>query len=182
MGKTLKKQAEALLIMHLSSLDCYFDIYGAKKADQMAEKLIEAMSFHNGPVIVVDELWEIGIRHDSEAREKIYELALFPMLEQGTAILIAHDEGWESDFSWQGKPLSECVDEEMGYTGYWPELFQELLPVLNELNINRIRIGGFWYDPGYNHGCALAAGRYLSRMFDVKYDEKILGRAYSKKR
>jgi hypothetical protein len=67
----------------------------------------------------------------------------------------------------------------MGYTGYWPEFFQELIPVLNELGVDSIRMGGFWYDPEHDHGCALAAGTYLSSMFDVRYDEKILGRAYS---
>ena len=179
MRKTPKNHTEALLIMHLSSLDVYSDVHGAKKAAVMAERLIDAMSSHHGPVIVVDMLWETGRHHDSEAREEIYERALFPMLDQGTAILIVHDEGWESDFSWQGKPLSECVDEEMGYTGYWPEFFQELIPVLNELGVDSIRMGGFWYDPEHDHGCALAAGTYLSSMFDVRYDEKILGRAYS---
>ena len=177
--KTPKNHTEALLIMHLSSLDVYSDAHGAKKAAVMAERLIDAMSSHDGPVIVVDMLWETGRHHDSEAREEIYKRALFPMLDQGTAILIVHDEGWESEFSESGEPLGE---DECGYQGYWPEFFQELLPVLNELDVDSIRIGGFWYDPEHQSGCAWYAGQWLSRAFDVRYDKKILGRAFSGKR
>ena len=172
MGKRSKTHTEALLIMHLSSLDCYFDMYGAVKAKQMADRLIKAMSYHDGPVIVVDEMWETGRRRDSEAREQVYEHALFPMLDQGTAILITHDEGWESEFSEIGEPLTE---EEYGYSGYWPELFQELFPVLNELGVDSIKIGGFWYDPKHNTGCALYLGQQLSDSFEITYAKSILG-------
>lgn len=170
-----KKPVEALLIMHLSSLDVYHDMYGSKEAWDMAERIIDAMSSHGGPVIVVDMLWETGHLHDSEAREHVYEHALFPMLDQGTAILIVHDECWESEFSETGEPLGE---EEYGYHGYWEEFFQELLPVLNDLNVDRIRIAGFWYDPERNSGCALYTGQWLSGAFDVRYDEEILGRDF----
>ena len=152
MQKKPKTSSQALIIVHLSSLDIYTRGLWQRAGQDMADKLSTAAKHHTGPVIVIDQLWELAGRQ-SDPRASVYEA--IQKIPDDQLILIKHDE--------DDSPTA------------WDNLFDELIPVLNELGVDSVKIGGFWYEPEQQTGCAWYVGQQLSDSFDVTYDRKILG-------
>jgi hypothetical protein len=150
--KTPKNHTQALIIIHLSSLDVYTNELGQARGYDMADGLAGKAEQHCGPVIIIDQLWELRGR-DSDPRASVYES--IQKIPDERLVLIRHDE-------------------DDGPTA-WNNLFNELVLVLNELGVDSIKIGGFWYDPDNSTGCAWYVGQQLSDSFDVMYDRHILG-------
>lgn len=152
MRKTPKNHTRALIIVHLSSLDVYTSGIGQGAGRGMGERLAAAARHHNGPVIIIDQLWEIE-GHASDPRVFVYEA--IQDIPGEKLVLIRHDE--------DDSPTA------------WTDLFDELVPVLNELGVESVKIAGFWYDPKRSTGCAWYVGQQLSDSFDVTYARNILG-------
>jgi len=143
---------QALIIVHLSSLDIYTSGIGQGAGRSMAKRLSAAARNHNGPIIVIDQLWELEGRA-SDPRVSVYEA--IQNIPNEKLVLIRHDE--------DDSPTA------------WTDLFDELVPVLNELGVDSVKIAGFWYDPKRDTGCAWYVGQQLSDSFDVTYARTILG-------
>ncbi len=55
---------EALVIVHLGSLDSYAEFVDDQQAQQLAQRMISAVRKHRGPVYIVDQFWADGPLRD----------------------------------------------------------------------------------------------------------------------
>jgi hypothetical protein len=163
--KTPKNHTQALIIVHLGSLDVYVDAYGEDEGYKIADRIIEATLSHDGPVVFVDELWPITGSPDTGPRYRIYQEAMLPMAESGKASIIQHCED------------DSAPKNELGYPAChsWGSLVKKLSTMFRRMGVASVTIGGFWHDPEHNSGCALYLGEQLANTFSVKFDKSILG-------
>src|SRR3989304_1124535 len=74
-GSSTQAGPQALVIVHLSSLDAYTDYaeqFTPGEGELLGERLTQAILEHQGPVIIVDQGWELGPR-PSRPRARLLE-------------------------------------------------------------------------------------------------------------
>lgn len=140
--------SQALVIVHLSSLDSYTDHAGSEEGNLLGERLTRAVLDHDGPVIIVDQGWETGYRA-SRPRENLLE-----------AIQARQDVVWIK------------FDEA---EGSWDDFFPKLYAALDQAGATSAVIGGVWYDDSLHTGCATFTYLTLRQRMPVVVDERLVG-------
>lgn len=138
--------SSALVIVHLSSLDMYADMYGVDTAQDLVDRLVDAVLDHAGPVYIIDQRWPYS--------EKISD----PRLDFVNRVQLARDINW-----------LHFEDDNV----VW-ELFLEHFG--NHLKRDKVRtvvLGGVWYSPE-GAGCVSDAQEYLSQSFTVRVNPRLV--------
>lgn len=141
---------DALVLVHLSSLDAYAELEGDAAAGRLAERMLEGAETHDGPVFVVDQGWAYRGRR-SEARRALARALRLLMLEK--------DVLW---VRWNETDVD------------WPRFLLELADLLADKGVTSVRLGGVWYDPGGELGCTTEAAQFLSSRFEVRVDDRLV--------
>lgn len=137
----------ALVIVHLSSLDAYAESEGLEKARELADRLREAILSWSGPVYIIDQRWPIG--DFSDARWNLVN-----------DVQLARDIGWTHfEDSWQD----------------WDIFMKKFRSQLIRHGIKQVTLGGVWYDPRGEGGCVADLGRVFKLYFKVKVDKDLVG-------
>lgn len=139
---------EALVLVHLSSLDSYTDYAGSDAGEDLAGRLAEAILSHDGPVILVDQGWELGPRASRPRAQLLEEIA-----PRQDVVWIHFDEAVER----------------------WEDFFPRLDRALEEAGAGSVRVGGIWYDPSLHTGCATFTYLNLRQRMPVVVDESLVG-------
>lgn len=141
---------EALVIVHLSSLDSYthaaWEAGDESLGDLLADALIEEILNHDGPVYIVDQGWEPD-RRESEPRLRI----LNNLKRKVTWIHFDED------------------------TQDWDEFERDVVRALKKDGVTKVAIGGVWYRRDLSSGCVTAAYFRLSKHFKTRVNERICG-------
>lgn len=138
----------ALVIVHLSSLDSFTADQGMDEGDQLAFNLADAIVYHDGPVIIVDQGWE------SEFRQSRPRKRLLSLIQGRKGIIwIKFDEDTED----------------------WEPFLEKLYRRLVKLRVKKVIVGGIWYDPKLKSGCATTVYLYLRRLLQATVDPDLVG-------
>jgi hypothetical protein len=141
---------EALVIVHLSSLDSY--THSAKEAgdeslgDLLADALIVEIKKHQGPVYIVDQGWEPD---RSESRPRIRVLNSL----QRKVTWIHFDEA-EQD---------------------WGEFERDVVKILKRDGVQKVVLAGVWFRKDLSSGCVTEAYFILSKHFETRVNDRICG-------
>jgi len=138
-----------LVIVHLSSLDSYTDQEGEDAGWDLAQNIVGYVggAVSDSHVIIVDQDWPLGPK-PSEPREWV---------------------------------LSELADEDIIWMKFdeatqpWGPFLERLRKKLEDLGVERVIVGGVWYDVNLKSGCATEVYLYLKRFFKTEVDQLILG-------
>lgn len=142
------KVKEALIIVHLSSLDSYTDQVGSSQGEELATNILYAILEHKGPVYIVDQGWETGHR-ESLPRER-----LLKRIEPRQDIVWIHFDEAEDD---------------------WLEFIQNLQERIEADKITHVVLGGLWYTPSLKEGCVTEVLTQLRGFRPVRVDDMITG-------
>lgn len=140
---------EALLIVHLSSLDSYTWECGMEKGDALADQLILALRTCTGPIVLTDQRWPL-LGSTSRPRSRV--LAWVRITSR--VVWFAHDEESEG----------------------WERPMHQLGSLLRALNVTHLRIGGVWATEHGLHGCVNQTMKQLTKQgFTCTMDPSICG-------
>ena len=140
---------EALLIVHLSSLDSYSWECGEEASVRLGGALQEAIAGYWGPIVITDPGHAL-IGRESRPRAEVLE----HLQQRGQVVWFAHDE--------------EAED--------WDEPMQRLGQILSAMGITHPRIGGIWATENGRHGCVNETMRHLlNQGFVCRMDAAICG-------
>lgn len=128
---------EALIIVHLSSLDGYVQYYGVEPAAVLVNDLRMAIVKHSGPVVVMDQGWDF-ISEDAKA---LRQMILDMQFTYTNMVVFHHDEMMDVS-PWQGG-------------------MRALAKVVRSLKVNRVRLGGLWTSESGTTGCVHEVQRQL---------------------
>lgn len=141
---------EALVIIHLSSLDSY--THTAKEAgdrslgDLLADALITEIQNHRGPIYIVDQGWDPD-RPESRPRLRV----LNALKKKVTWI---HFDEAEQD---------------------WDEFENDVVRILNRDGVKDVVLAGVWLRKDLSSGCVSEAYLRLSKHFETRINERICG-------
>jgi hypothetical protein len=147
MGGEVTMRPQALVIVHLSSLDSYTD-YAGVEGEQLASRLTLAILEHQGPVIIVDQGWELGPRPSRPRAQLLREIA-----PRQDIVWIRFEEAEES----------------------WDDFFPKLYAALDDVDAGSAVIGGVWHDPSLHTGCATFVYLNLRQRMPATVDEDLVG-------
>lgn len=140
---------EALLIVHLSSLDAYTDANGQEQGMLLGSTIAHVITTYPACIFVTDQEWEF-LGRQCQPRQ-IVEEALH---EHSQVIRFHHDES-EDD---------------------WEEAMGRLGALLRARGIERLTIGGTWASEDGPEGCVNETERLLKRQgFLCTIDTSICG-------
>jgi hypothetical protein len=142
---------EALVIIHLSSLDSYTQ-QGVESGnwglgDDLANGIIDAILNHKGPVYIVDQGWSLGPR-ESRPRARVIE-----SIEGRPVQWIQFDEDKES----------------------WDRFEKEMTRILRRDGVTKVVLGGLWWQSDLEGGCVTETYLRLRKNFKVKVNEGLVG-------
>lgn len=145
---------EALVIVHLSSLDAYTDMsYDAEghgvHGEELAFEISRAIRTHRGPVYIIDQGWEIEDSRASRPRAELLE----EIKSRKDIVWMHFDE----------------ADEE------WGPFLRELRKRLRDDGVTRARVGGIWYHYDETEGCATEVAVHLRKLMPIKVDPSLVG-------
>ena len=126
---------EALLIVHLSSLDSYVWECGEEAGARLCDTLQDAITMYPGPLVITDPGHAL-IGKESRPRASVLEC----VQRRGQVTWFAHDEETEG----------------------WDDPMQRLGQLLRSLDITHVRIGGVWATENGRHGCVNETLKYLA--------------------
>lgn len=141
---------EALVVIHLSSLDSYTS--AAKEAgdksigDLLADALIQEIRDHKGPVYIVDQGWDPD-RPESEPRIRV----LNSLKKRVTWI---HFDEADQD---------------------WDDFDRDVVPILERDGVTKVVLAGVWYRKDLSSGCVTEAYFRLQKHFQTRVNERICG-------
>ena len=143
-------QGQALVIIHLSSLDSY--THTAKEAgdrslgDLLADALIVEIQNHQGPIYIVDQGWDPD-RPESRPRLRV----LNALKKKVTWI---HFDESEQD---------------------WDEFENDVVKILERDGVKNVVLAGVWFRKDLSSGCVSEAYLRLSKHFETRINERICG-------
>lgn len=146
-GTTTPPLTAALVIVHLSSLDSFAFHEGMAKATRLARNIAAEILSHRGPVIIVDQGWTL--EDDSAPRARLLE-----------TIAARPDIHWIR--------FDEDVED-------WAPFIVRLRRELHRRRVTEVIVGGIWYDPRLETGCATEVYLRLRRFFDVTVNPALVG-------
>jgi hypothetical protein len=147
------KEIEALVIVHLSSLDAYtalmHDVWGHfDNGEQLGQEMTKAILEHPGPVYIIDQDWELG-RRESRPREELLK-----------AIKPRKDIKWIS--------FDEAASD-------WEDFLPYFRRRLRREGITSAILGGVWYAENEESGCVTQVLQDLREIMPAKVNESIVG-------
>lgn len=147
------KEIEALIIVHLSSLDAYtalmHDVRGHfADGEQLGLELTKAILEHPGPVYIIDQGWDLG-RRESRPREELLK-----------AIKPRKDIRWIS--------FDENISD-------WDDFLPYFRRRLRREGITSAILGGVWYEENSESGCVTQVLQDLREIMPAKVNESIVG-------
>ena len=145
----MAKKVEALVIVHLSSLDAYTAERGFDDGESLAWNLSQAILDHDGPVVVIDQEWPLEGR-ESRPRESVLA-EIDPVADK--VLWLDFDEAEES----------------------WKDFLPSLKETLDSFGVTKVTVGGFWFDPSLKSGCASTVYAYLRKHYEATAARDILG-------
>lgn len=172
-----KKEIEALVIIHLSSLDSYSDIEKEASGDythsyQLASDMAEAVLKHDGPVFIVDQGWlfvgresrargsfieEIGVDYDQVQKlaeeGDVFEIQTYEQHEPRRITWIRFDEEYED----------------------WGSFLDFLQKKLKEAKVDKVVLGGLFFESDLSEGCVTFTYKELLKTIPTKVDQGLVG-------
>lgn len=140
--------ANALVIMHLSSLDT-LEWEDPREADALADRLIHAVQTHDGPVFVVDQGWPLTKTGTTSARRR-----------------------FTAATKQSGKTINRLVfDEE---TSSWNAFLPKIIRQLNLAGVTSVDVAGLWYRHDLTSGCATTLYLALKKRFKARVREDLV--------
>lgn len=130
---------EALIIVHLSSIDSYIGFYGIAAGMQFALELKKALLAHPGPIVILDQEWK---ELSPEARE-LRAFVLDGTQHHPHATVFHHD------------PMKDADP--------WGQRMDFLAQLLRQMGAVRVRLGGLWASQDQRTGCVHETSRQLTR-------------------
>ena len=148
------KKKTALVLIHLSSLDSFADFFRDEDPKftgtyALAARLTEAAIKHDGPVVIADQDWAAAGPHSRP--RFMFEQAL---KRSGRKVTRIHFDEDESD---------------------WDPFLAKLRKTLERLGVERVILGGVWFDPGEAGGCVTATYQYLKLFFTTTVASDLVG-------
>lgn len=138
---------DALVIVHLSSLDAFAERAGLAQAYDLAARLRARIVSFGGEVYVIDQRWPFG--DYSSPREKLVRA-----IELQRDIHFVHFDDQNED---------------------WMVFLREFRAQLIRAGIHHVILGGIWYYPGGEAGCVSEAYGVLRRNLRVRIDQELVG-------
>lgn len=178
--KPAKKSNEALVLVHLSSMDSLAasDVSDLDNQDipemlamDLGDSICLAAEKHPGPVYVVDQAWSPD-RRESYQRNDVLK-CLEERRPDAKWILFDEDGG---DSNADPRLLRRFHYERIGgdRDGDWNKFLPALCKRLKSDGVKRARVGGLWYTKDNKSGCASGTASYLNkRCFPAKIDPSI---------
>lgn len=173
----LSSYKEALVIIHLSSLDSYTDLeYMATGSRDdsyaLAFDLADAVLKHKGPVFVVDQLWRFIGRESRPRGEFLVEIGV----DTETY------EGWpDSDgLSWKQKGPHRDItwirfDEN---EQEWGDFLSLLEKEIKDSGATKVTLAGLFYCDKLETGCVTHTYNFLNGKFPTKIARELVGTDY----
>lgn len=141
-------ETTALVIVHLSSIMTYVDYYGVLAGECFALDLIEAITTHDGPVVVMDQDWSGLMQCGASLR--LYN-AIKNAANQRGVVWFHHDEMEDRD--------------------PWTTGMDQLAKTLRKLKARKVLVGGLWLSE--TSGCVRETRQQLTwRRFSSTIVEK----------
>lgn len=141
---------EALVIVHLSSLDSYTQ-QGREAGDEslgdlLADALIKEIREHKGPVYIVDQGWSVG-RRESRPRMRVLNSL------RRKVTWMHFDEADQS----------------------WDDFDRDVVRRLKKDGVTSVVLAGVWFRKDLSSGCVSEAYLLLAKHFDTVVNERICG-------
>lgn len=151
-------KSEALVIVHLSSLDSYtameLDAGGdGSRAWRLATGLASAVRKHKGPVVVVDQEWSFGPSRHSAPRKDVLQAMTERSPSLGPIEVMHFDEDYQA----------------------WGPFLRRLRKMLKDLKVKSAVVGGIWYDYELQSGCATHVFLDLRKILPTRVDGDLVG-------
>lgn len=137
---------DALVIVHLSSLDAYAEHAGLAAANELSRRLQARILEFPGAVYIIDQRWPLG-----EFSGPRYNLVLEVELKR--AIKFVHFNDRRED---------------------WGDFLVKFRAQLLRDGIRDVVLGGVWYHPDGESGCVSEAGKLLKRNLRVRVDPDLV--------
>lgn len=128
--------AKTLVIVHLSSLDSLQRFYGVNSVILIAQRLIDAIVEHDGPVLIMDQ---------ETPEHEMYPEAL----EWRNRVLSCRDD------------IIRFHHDKMEDVSPWQDGMRALAKELRRLKTDRVRLGGLWASQSGKSGCVHEVKRQL---------------------
>lgn len=143
---------DALVIVHLSSLDAFTDHYGLKKGMELGNRIAEAIEDFDGTIYVIDQGWPLRKGHVSDPRREVIKAI------HGTELR---------------KDVRRITFDQSSQD--WPKFVHEFSDMLLSEGVDRVLIGGVWFDPEYDMGCTSDVFLQLRDLMEARVDPAIAG-------
>lgn len=138
----------ALVIVDLSSLDSYAIGVGMRAAEELAERMKDAILAHRGTVYIIDQKWR-----PTEWSEPRYKLVRTVELARDITFIRFDD-----------------------HTQDWNLFLKKFRTELTRAGVKSVELGGVWYHPGHKAGGAVGeAEEALKKSFRVRVEPSIVG-------
>lgn len=138
---------DALVIVHLSSLDAFAEREGMEEARELAARLRDRIVNFMGAVYVIDQRWPAG-EHSAPRYKLVKEIEL------QRDIRFVHFDDQNDD---------------------WMIFLKQFRAQLIRDGIRNVILGGVWYHPGGEAGCVSEAYTVLRRNLRVRVDRDLVG-------
>lgn len=171
---------EALVLIHLSSLDSYTDLeFEATQerggAFSLAFRMAEAVLQHKGPVVIVDQGWLFVGRESRPRSQFLYELGIDDWTKGNLRY-----EDWqkieELEISEQRGPYRDITwikfDEQ--YSS-WDDFLPLLEKTLKGLNVARVVLGGLFFEHDLSEGCVTETYKFLKDRLPTRVAAELVG-------
>jgi hypothetical protein len=171
---------EALVLIHLSSLDSYADLeFEATQerggAFSLAFRMAEAVLKHDGPVVIVDQGWLFVGRESRPRSQFIYELGINDW-EKGPLRYEDWQEVGELEIFDQRGPYRDITwikfDEQ--YSS-WDDFLPLLEKTLQELKATKVVLGGLFFEHDLREGCVTETYKFLRDKFPTRVAAELVG-------
>jgi hypothetical protein len=144
----------ALVLIHLSSIDSYADHFRQEDpafdgAWALSQRIAAAAIEHDGPVVICDQDWDYADIHSRPRFSMEEEIA-----RSGRKVTRIHFDEDESP---------------------WEPFLKKLKKTLERLDVDKVILGGVWFDPDQKDGCVTATYEYLEQYFDTKVASDLVG-------
>lgn len=175
MGVKKSDGKTALVIIHLSSLDSFTDLEYLATGERddgyaLAYQMSEAVNAHQGPIIIVDQMW---LFYGRESRPRTHFL-------ENIGVDFDDYEKWglgEGDVYEQEKPrkITWIRFDEQGQD--WDEFLALLEKTLKKLRVKDVLLGGLFYEHDLSEGCVTHTYKFLRDRIPTKVEHHLVGAA-----
>lgn len=182
----MASKVEALVVIHLSSLDSYSDMEHEASGEishayGLAARIEQAILHHEGPVFIVDQAW-LFIGRQSWPRAGVIDSLGIPddayaktLVETGEYRQQAPKKGGTSRF---GEKVSQReifwirFDEQ---DSDWDPFLKDLIRRLKAAGTDQVLLAGLFFEPDLSEGCVTYTYEVLRKVFPTRVDRDLVG-------